>query len=274
MENKKGGYNGVFWGLAVSGAALLVGSAYYIYNLINQEEEFNEEDMEQITKLKEEMSHNLQINNGVLTVDTACQIMVMTNKISEDLIKKAKPDLDDRRRAAINDPNEYEKICQENMEAKEWAYNEAMNKVFQEFGGITIEDITKVMQTVHPMEIEKLNHKYESFKFDEKPDVKLVKEAYVFYGKKFVSEMNEFQRIIANFYSQNPDPQAEQYLFFRMLTMKMKVDDQVFLRYKYTEPQIKFLLFEYNLMDDIEIKRVNEQLMKFDQMFAPQPMDQ
>ncbi len=273
MDSKKsGGYNALFWGLGAAAVAGIIGSAYYIYSLMNPEEELSENELEQLRELQQEINSD-DGQKGGLTVETAIQIMAMTNRISEDMIKRSKPDLDDRRRAAINNAEEYERICQEVFESKEWAYNESLQKVIGQFGNISLEEIHKLIQTVPPTEIERINHKYEKPNFDQQlpPEKKVVKDAYIYYGSKFKDEMKEFQRILSQ--QTQYDPQQDQYFFFKLLVMKMKVDDELYLKFKYTEPQIKYMLYEYNLLEDTEIKKVNEQLMRFDQMFSP-PMEQ
>jgi hypothetical protein len=273
MDSKKsGGYNTLFWGLGAAAVAGIIGSAYYIYTLMNPEEELSENELEQLKELQQEINSD-EGKNGGLTVETAIQIMAMTNRISEEMIKKNKPDLDDRRRAAINNPEEYERVCQEVFESKEWAYNESLQKVLSQFAGISLDDIHKLIQTVPPTEIERINHKYEKPTFDQQsvPEKKLVKEAYIYYGKIFKDEMREFQRIISQ--QTQYSPEQGQYFLSKLLIRKMKVDDELYLNFKYTEPQITFMLYEYNLLEDAEIKRVNEQLMRFDQMFSS-PSDQ
>jgi hypothetical protein len=270
MDSKKNDYNATFWGLGVAAVTGILASAYYVYTLLSSEDELSESDLKEIEELREEINASEEVSTGPMNVETAVQIMAMTNRISEDMVKKLKPDLDDRRRAALKNPEEYEKLCHEVFEAKEWAYNQSLSKVIGQFGQISIEEIHKLMQTVPPQEIEKINHKYEkpNFKDGDLPDKKLTKDAFIYYGKLFKEEMKEFQKILSQ--QGQYDPQQDQYFFFRLLTMKMKVDDELFVKYKYTEPQIKFMLYEYNLFEDVEIKRVNEQLMRFDQMFAPQ----
>jgi hypothetical protein len=274
MENKKNGYNAAFWGLGAAAVAGIIGSAYYIYSLMYQEEDLSEADLEKVKELQQEIIEQ-EAHQGGLTVDTAMQIMAMTNKISEERIKKARPDLDDRRRAAINNPEEYERICQETLECKNEAYQESVEKVLQQFGGISIEEIHRVLQSVPPQEIEKINHKYEKPSFENVPipDKKLVKEAYIFFGRKFQGEMMEYQRTISQMSQMQMGPEQQEYIFFKLMIGKMKVDDEVYIKYKYTEPQIKFMIHEYNLTTDPDVMRINDQLMRFEQMFAP-PMEQ
>lgn len=269
MDKKQNtGYNVLFYGLAAGAVAAMVGSAYYLYNLFSQDEELSESDLVKIEQLKEEITEQIdEKNNQGLTPEIAVQIMAMTNRVGEEILKKSKPDLEIKRRAAINMPQEYERICQEYLEAKESAYQEASKKVLTQFGDFTFEDINKVLMEVHPAEYEKMNHKYEQITFDKqpKPDKNTVKKAYLYYGKKFKEEMREMQKIMP-MSGGNMDEQQQHYMFFKLLIMKFKVEDYLFLNFSYTEAQIKNLLFEYNLFEDPEIRSLNEQLARMDSM--------
>jgi len=262
------GHQILFYGLAAGAVAAMVGSAYYLYSLFIEEEELSEDDKIKIEELKEELTQQIEEKNSQgLTPEIAIQIMSMTNKVGEEILKKNKPFLEEKRRAAIGLPDEYERICQEYLEAKELAFQEGSKKVLSQFGDYTFEDINKVMMEVHPAEYEKMNHKYEKVSFDNapKPDKLTVKQAYIFYGKKFKDEMRDLQRIMP-FQGGNMDPEQQHFMFFKLLIMKFKVEDLLYLKYKYTEAQIKYLLFEYNLFEDPEIRSINEQLSRMDSM--------
>lgn len=267
--SKKSSYSALFWGLTAGAAIGLLGSAYYLYTLFSGDEDLAEEDMQQLQELKDAVEES---NGGAMNVETAIQIMAMSNRISEEIMKKQKPDLDDRRRAAIDNNDEYERLCQEVFEAKEYAYNQAISKVIGQFGNVNMEEIHKLMSQVPPLEMERINHKYDKQTFDNVPvpEKKLTKEAFAYYGKKFEEEMKEFQKMMSQQTAYNPN--QDQYFFFRLLMIKMKVDDLLYLKYKYTEPQIKYMLFEYNLFEDPEVKRINEKLMRFDNMFGGMQM--
>lgn len=268
MDKKQNtGNNILFYTLAAGAVTAMVGSAYYLYNLFTQEEELSEEDMVKIEELKEEITQQIEEKNSQgLTPEIAIQIMSMTNKVGEEILKKNKPFLEEKRRAAINIPEEYERICQEYLEAKEYAFQEASKKVLAQFGDFTFEDINKIMMEVHPAEYEKMNHKYEQVSFGNNPapDKVTVKQAYLYYGKKFKEEMRNVQKIMP--FGGNMDQEQQHYMFFKLLIMKFKVEDLLYVKYKYTEAQIKYMLFEYNLFEDPEIRAINDQLARMDSM--------
>ncbi len=254
----------MFYAMAAGALAALVGSAYYLYSLF-AEEELSEEDMVKIEELKEELTQQMEEKSGgALTPEIAVQIMAMTTKVGEEMIKKLKPDIDSRRRAALNRGDEYEIICQEYLEAREYCFQDATKKVLLQFGNYTFEDIQKAMMELHPSEFERINHKYEHATFDVKPDRDTVKRAYIFYGRKFKDEMTNLQKIMPPTRGQEPDMEQQQFMFFKLLMIKFKVDDLLYIKYKYTESQIKYLLFEYNLIEDPEVREINDQLARLD----------
>jgi hypothetical protein len=269
MDKKQNtGYNFLFYGMAAGAVAAMVGSAYYLYNLFSQDEELSDADMVKIEQLKEEITEQIdEKNEQGLTPEIAVQIMSMTNRVGEEILKKTKPDLEIKRRAAINMPEEYERICQEYLEAKEYAYQEASKKVLTQFGDFNFEDINTVLMDIHPADYERMNHKYEQVTFDKspKPERDTVKKAYLYYGKKFKEEMREMQKIMP-MAGGNMDEGQQQYMFFKLLIMKFKVEDYLYLNFSYTEAQIKHLLFEYDLFQDPEIRSLNEQLARMDGM--------
>jgi len=276
MDNKKTnsyGYKGIFWGLTAGAIASLTVSAYCLYNYLFGDEELADEEVNQIENIKHEMEEELQESGGSggpLKVETALQILTMTNRVAEEAFKRDYPLLDDERRAVVDDPDAYEGLCSDTFAAKEKCYQEAMSKVMSKFGSnITMEDLHKVMQGKNPMELEKLTHKYDKQSFIGKqiPDKATSKEAFLFLGKKFQTEMREFQVTMSRIQNQN-NPEQEQYMFFKMLMIKMKVDDIVYNKYKYTEQEIKYMLHEYNMFDDPEVRQVNLSMASFDQMFG------
>jgi hypothetical protein len=261
MNKENQGLSKTFWILGSAAVLGLVGGVYYLYNLFSQEEELSEEQKLQI----EEMKQEVEDTNGELTPELAVQTMALTNKFAEEMMKKMKPDIDERRRAAINNPEEYEKICAELFECKEHAYNTATNRVLAQFG-FSMEDLQKVMSRVSPFEIEKKVYEYEkpSFEGTTIPEKAKVKEAFCYYGKKFTEEMKEFH----NMMNQNQvDPSQQDYVIFRLLVLKMRVDDELYFKYKYIESQIRYLLYEYNLFEDPDVRRVHESITRLDDMF-------
>jgi hypothetical protein len=260
-KGRNGGSSALFWvGITAAGVAS-AWCLYKLYVLFNNEEELGEERLLQIQELKEEVEEAQE-----LSPELAIQIMAMTNKFAEEIMKKMKPDIDEKRRAVFKQPEEYEKICIEMFECKEYAYNSATTKILKEFG-FSQEELQKVLQTINPYEMEKKIYDYEKPSFEDcpVPDKNQVKEAFMYYGKKFSEEMKDFHKEMSK---SQMDPNNQEYIIFRLLVVKMKIDDELYFKYKYIEAQIRYLLYEYNLLDDPEVKRVHNNINQFDDMFG------
>lgn len=262
MEKKNKSY--LFWGGITIATIGLASAGYYLYNLLFADDyEISEVQKEKI----EELKHQVEELNGELNMETAIRILAETNKIAEEMHKKNKPDLDEQRRNVVNQPEEYERICQEMFESKEIAYNDAMKKVLNNIENrVTFEDVHNLLSKVSPIELEKQAYKYEQPEFDGPyPEDEKIKEAYKFYGKEFQNEIHEFQRIMS---TNQFDPGQDSFIFFRLLVHKTKVDDLLYLKYKLTEQQIRYLLHERNLLADPEIKALHANITRIDEMFT------
>ncbi len=261
---KKNDKSYLFWaGISAATVTLLAGGYYLISSLLSDDEEIPEEQKEKIEEIKNEVEEH----NGELTMETAIKILAETNKIAEEMHKKSKPDLDERRRATINNMGEYEAMCQEMCESKEISYNDAMKKVLNSIENrVTFEDVHSVLSKMNPVELEKLAYKYEHPNFDGPyPDDGKIKEAYMYYGAQFQLEIREFQNILS---TNQYDPNQDSFLFFKLLVHKTKVDDLLYLKYKMTEQQIRYLLHERNLLSDPVIKSLHDQITRIDEMFT------
>jgi hypothetical protein len=258
MEKDKSSNSLVFYGLAALGVTGLIGGLYYLYTAFNDEGKASEEITTQIEELKQEAEDN----QGELTPEMAIKIMALTNKQAEDLIKKSRPDIDERRRAALGTP-EYETICQEYFEVKENAYQTATTIVLKSYGNIQMDELHNVMSKVSPYELERKAFKYEKPEFSgELPSKESVKEMFKYYGNQMALRMREFHQ---SMYQYQNDSNMQEFLIFRILILKVQIDDELFMKYKYTETQIRYLLYEYDLIDDPEIKAVNEKIARFEQ---------
>jgi hypothetical protein len=256
-ENSKG-YSIAFYSLAAIGITGLIGGLYYLYTTFNEEGEVSDD----ITNQLEEIKQEAEDNKGVLTPELAIKIMALTNKQAEELIKKLKPDIDDRRRAALGTPD-YEQICQEYFEVKENAYQTATSVVLKKHVGVQMEDLHNVMSKVSPYDLERKAFKYEKPSFEgDLPSKSKVKEIFKYYGNQLASKMKEFHQRMNQFQA---DPNMQEFLIFRILILKVQIDDELYMKYKYTETQIRYLLYEYDLIDDPEIKEVNEKIAKFEE---------
>jgi hypothetical protein len=257
-NNKK--LSKTMYGLAIAGIIGALGGLYYIYNLFRSEEELSQEQKLELEELKQEVEHT----NGMLTTEQAIQIMACINKKAEDILSKIKPDIDERRRAVINNEKQYEKICSELFEAKEGALQTANTIILKNFGDIDKDDLNKVLSEISPYEIEQKAFKYDKPTFyGTIPDKQKIKEIYIDYGNLLSKYMNEFHTSMDKM---KLNELKQDYLIFRILVLKLKAEDEIYLKYKITENQIKYLLHEYHLLEDSHVKLVNEKISRFDEV--------
>lgn len=263
MENNKKISNFVWAGLAIGGAAL-VGGLVWLYKTMSHVEDvgLTDQQMNVLQGLKEE----IRSQNGELTTDVAVKILAQINRMAEEIYRKAKPDLDSQRRSCMNNQIEYENLCRETFKLKEQAYNEAMGKVLEHVDNlITYEMIHEQLTTMNPVELERLTNKFEQPHFDGPiPDDIRARDAYLYYNSQFQLEMKHFQSMLAHSSNQSD----ENFIFFKLLVHKTKVDDLLYTKYKLNEQQIRFLLHDRNLLKDPVIRSLHEQIVRIDEMFT------
>lgn len=253
----------LFYILTAAGVAGILGGLYYLYYSFS-EEELDEKETIEIEEIKQDIANN----DKKLSQDTAIKALYLVNHRTEEELKKTKPDLEKRRRDAINNEEEYKKICMECLEAKESIYLSSSNLILSQFN-ITMEEIEKMLQTADPMYVEKKFFEFETPKFDsEKPDKAKSKEIFTFYTNKYLEEMNELSNQMKNM-GMNYNPQMQQMAMFSMISIKMKVEDLTYIKYKITEQQIRYLLNYYNLLEDSDVKQLQNKLTSFEGLMGP-----
>lgn len=252
-----------FWGIGGALVLTFVGTAYYFYEQFSQED-IPEQDLEEIEEVKKQVEED----DGKITPDRAIQIMAMAQRMIEDQYKKDKPDLDSRRRRAFNNEEEYNLLCEEMLHYKNENSQFAMEKVLKMFG-TNMEALTQVMQNINPMDVEKKAFKYDkpTFEDGEKLNKEQIRAAFKFFATKVMNEAKSFRETFSNMNSQ-PSEMEQQQIMIRIMIMKIKVDDELYIKHKCTEAQMRFLLHEYGLIDEPEIKEMNANLMKYEEMMG------
>jgi hypothetical protein len=245
------------YALGILACSAVLGGMYYLYQAFCDEPVISEETTTKIEQLKQDVELN-----GDLTPDDAIKIMALTNKHAEEIIKKSKPDIDKRRREAIDDRGKYEQICQEYFESKENAYQSATNSILKKFGNVSMDDIQGILSRVSPYELEKKTFDIDKPNFDGPiPDKQKVKEIFKYYGNELSAKMREFHKKMSEFQG---DPNMQDIMIFYILILKVRVDDELYIKYNYTEAQIRYLLYNHDLINDPEIKEVNEKIARFE----------
>jgi len=254
-------YSKAFYALAGASITGIIGGVYYFYNLLKGEPELSDEIESQIEEISE------KVHTGELSVDNAVKIMGMTNKYAEDIIKKSKPDIDFRRREVLNNEEEYEKVCFEYLECKEFSYQTASNAILNKFN-ISMEDLQKVLSRVAPYELEQRLYETEKPEFDDNNksmDGETTKKAFIYYGTKFLQQINDFNRIMMQL-SQG----QQEFIMFKLLILKMRIDDELWFKFEINEAQMRYKLFEHKLYNDPEVKSLHDRITRFDESIGMQ----
>ena len=222
------------------------------------EPELNEEDREKIEQIKEQVEVK---SSGKLNTDIAIKILAMINKKTEEHIKIIKPDLETRRREAFDKPEDYDQLCAEMIQTRNEVYMSISEKILNEFG-YTNEEIGVCLQTLPPIEIEQQMLAVEKPEFnDSKPSKEEAKIAFLFYGNKCVTEMHKFQGLMNN---AGGDQYQQEYMLYQLMIMKFRIDDELHRTYKVGENQLRYLLYEYDLYSDPQIKKLVTNMAKLE----------
>lgn len=257
-EEKSPNYTKSFFILAGAGIAGVVGSLYYMYNLFGGEDTMIEDFDTQIEDLNRSINKK---KSKELSVRSAIKIMSMVTKLTEEKVKKVMPDIDKRRRAAFDSNEDYARVCYEFLNCKEDAFQTASNLVLERIG-VTREEFQNRLSRIEATELEKRLYDCDKPEFEEgqKLERDKAKESFIYYGNRFLSEMNGFYNDIF----QLKQPPNENEVMFSLAVLKTKCDDELFKVYGLNEIQMRFLLYEYNLNDDPDIRDMHGRLKKYE----------
>lgn len=280
MVEQKQSYSKWFYVAIAGGACSVLYGMYYLYNLFKGEIELNDDDLIEIDEIKKEIDKNTEptkdnvqtetVDSEIssnLNVETALKILSLINRKTEEQMKLMKPEIEERRRNAFvrKDDFEYEQICAEILEERNRSYMSISEKILNEFN-FKYEDLAKCLQTIPPMEIEKRMLNYEKPLFEKgKPNREQVKESFKFYGMNCIGQMREFQNAMNGVPN---DPYQQEMMMYRLMITKFRIDDELYMRNQITEQQLRYLLNEYNLYEDPEIKTLIMKMSKYDEMLG------
>lgn len=237
----------------------LVGSLWYLYHLYNKPDQLSSEVQAEI----DEMKQRIEEGQDELTPEVAIKILALINKQVEESLRSKTPEIESKRRKAIDNEALYNRICQEYFNSKEEAYNRATHAVLDSFS-LHIDDLKEIMANISPFEVEKKIYHFHRPQFESTiPNKSKTKEAFIFFGNKFIHDMSKFNTQIVKTREDISDLDST---IKKMLVLKMRVDDSLYLKFNMTENQLRYLVQEYSLMDDPEVKSVNEQICKYDEV--------
>ncbi|MCQ2819517.1 MAG: hypothetical protein MJ252_19820, partial [archaeon] len=252
----------LFWGSISGLATIAITSMYYLYQYIQEEDE--EESKAELSpelnqnKLNIDIKEDEIFSKGELTTEGVVKLVVKMNKISDDFFKKEYPDLDEKRRKEINNEKEYFNLCNQTIMYKQMCSKAALESIVNNFKNknINADTIEEFISKADPKQIE-----VESIKYAEEDEIlksttkEIIKEAYIFYAKNFIEESKKFQEKYNSMQMMflNEDQQAM--LMMELMTVKIKIDDLLYLKYNLSEDKLKVALYKRDLISDLEIQK-------------------
>lgn len=245
-----------------SGVALLFGGIYYLYKKLSQNEELSEDLLIEI----EEISQQIEEHNGYLSTDIAVKILMQINRLADSCLKKDHPIFFPENRK--NKDNEEEKLYYDYIQLKEEYHFKASQIILKQYK-MKLEDFYQIIQELSPYEIEakSYSHFKPVFSDSEIPDRQKAKEAYIFYGHKFTNEIIVFQQSITDLEKEIKN-KGEDFIAKKFIALKLKLDDVLLEAYGVTESQLRYLIFEYNLLEDKEVKATHDNILNYDKFYG------
>lgn len=182
---------------------------------------------------------------------------------------------------SINNINENEKalkeqyltLCNETFGFQQNSYQMASEKILSCLPSkISIQEIQEFLNNIDKIKFEKISIKIlnelnnELFKYDlDIFDVNKAKEAYIYYLTIFndqAKKLFEEQGKLINNKGEEMEKNEENNLFiFQFITLKIQMDDKLYIKYNIVDEHLKLLIYKYNLIND---KEINELQNEFD----------
>ena len=218
---------------------------------------------EPLEKNKQEDTFEIDLKDG-LNVENAISILNMIDNKVEEEMKVQYPNIEQMRRKAYEDNNkqEYEEKCLEFLETRNKIYTTISERELNKLK-IEYENIANILQSIPANEIEEKMMKKKKPNFDNgKPNKEIIKEAFMFYGNRCVEEMLKYKDLLSN----SRDCFEQERIMMKLMITKMIIDDALFLKYQISENQVRYLINEYNLKEDEEVKSLSDTMRKLDNL--------
>jgi hypothetical protein len=246
--------------LLIGGGVLLACSGlYYLYKSIFKEQGLPDKLLIELERIKQQIEEN----KGDLSPDIVIRILYYINKTSEETMNKL--EINSRRRDAISNDEEYNKLAKECLEMKYNILKSTTKLILQHFE-MENSDFKDAIEQITPYEIEKkiFGFNKSHFESDVILDKNQTKEAYLFYGNKFVEEILNLNASQKKSFKEELENRNHEKIVNKLLIIKMKLDDSLNLKYGVSEALLKYFIHEYSLYDDKEVKSLAEKVNNFD----------
>ena len=243
----------------------------------------------------------LLINNNRLTDESSVLIIIYINYLAQKFYLIDNPTLDQKRRALltynikengennINNNNneidmnneqkiqeEYLTLCNQAMRFRQNCYQIAAEKILGSLHiKITFQEIEDFLKNVEPNQMEKITLKLTTelndklYKYDlDYFDLNKTKEAYIFYLKANIDAVKilyeEQEKIKRNNEDIGNEIIEQNNIFiFKLMSLKMQMDDKLYVKYHIEDEHLKLLANKYNLFNDSEISQLQKEFDDF-----------
>lgn len=251
--------NKLFWGGVIWLSSIIIGSCYYLYTLLPDDENDCAEDIRDIVLMQ----------NGQIDEVALMKIMVKIEDIANKLYERDYKKQDEKRRSIMNNLSiEYNELCKEQIENKDFINRSTATKVLAQLKThFTLEQFQEHLKKIQLNRLEALTMKYYKIPNECKlPSIEKIKEAYKYFNEQFFQQ----QRIIEEKYSNVPNKHtSNQEKIIAYMMNSVYLDDLLVQNYGINTQTMTIVLSKANCFNtDIELNKLKEQLDAFNQSIA------
>ena len=215
----------------------------------------------------------LKNSNSKITEEGIIRLIMYINYLADKFFVLDNPKLDEQRRALLDKKNnnnellveqDYLTLCNETLMAKQNAYQIAADKILSSLKiKLSMDELEEFVKNIDPKKLEELTikimtelnptlHKYDLNIMD----LNKTKEAYIYYLKIFIESEKKMEEQKENI---NDNEEGNNIFIFQYMSLKIKMDDLLYIKYNILDEHLKLLVNKYNLFNDNEINQLQNE---------------
>ena len=215
----------------------------------------------------------LKNSNSKITEEGIIRLIMYINYLADKFFVLDNPKLDEKRRALLDKKNnnnellveqDYLTLCNETLMAKQNAYQIAADKILSSLKiKLSMDELEEFVKNIEPKKLEELTikimtelnptlHKYDLNVMD----LNKTKEAYIYYLKIFIESEKKMEEQKENI---NDNEEGNNIFIFQYMSLKIKMDDLLYIKYNILDEHLKLLVNKYNLFNDNEINQLQNE---------------
>ena len=215
----------------------------------------------------------LKNSNSKITEEGIIRLIMYINNLADKFFILDNPKLDEKRRALLDKKNnnnellieqDYLSLCNETLMAKQNAYQIAADKILSSLKiKLSMDELEEFVKNIDPKKLEELAikimtelnptlHKYDLNIMD----LNKTKEAYIYYLKIFIESEKKMEEQKENI---NDNEEGNNIFMFQFMSLKIKMDDLLYIKYNILDEHLKLLVNKYNLFNDNEINQLQNE---------------